>query len=97
MSGGGRQILLAIIDEAAGIAPLWQAFENARNTFFSQRAKLRELDGKLASMPEVQRKLGEVTKKLATLAHSNHATNIAKSCPHAKAKKSGQRCIQASR
>lgn len=74
MSGGGRQILLAIIDEAAGIAPLWQAFENARNTFFSQRAKLRELDGKLASMPEVQRKLGEVTKKLATLAHSNHAT-----------------------
>lgn len=73
MSGSGRQTLLAIIDEAANIAPLWQAFEDARNTFFSQRAKLRELDGKLAGMPEVQRKLDEVTKKLATLAHSNHA------------------------
>lgn len=73
MFGGGRQTLLAIIDEAADIAPLWQAFEDARNTFFSQRAKLRELDGKLAGMAEVRRKLDEVTKKLATLAHSNHA------------------------
>lgn len=73
MSGSGRQTLLAIIDEAADIAPLWQAFEDARNTFFSQRAKLRELDGKLAGMSEIQRKLDEVTKRLATLAHSNHA------------------------
>ncbi len=73
MSGSGRQTLLAIIDEAADIAPLWQAFEDARNTFFSQCAKLRELNGKLAGMPEVQRKLNEVTKKLTTLANNNHA------------------------
>lgn len=73
MAGGGRQSLLSIIDEVADIAPLWQAFEEARNTFFSQRARLRELDGKLTNMPEVQRKLDGVTKKLATLAQNNHA------------------------
>jgi len=73
MAGSGRQTLLAIIDEAAGIESLQQAFEDARRVFFTQRASLRELDGKLAAEPEVNRKLEEIRKKLATLSRTDQA------------------------
>ncbi|MBF0178980.1 MAG: AAA family ATPase [Magnetococcales bacterium] len=74
LAGGGRQTLLSIVDESAEIEPLRQEFMEARGTFFTLRARLRELDGKLAGQPEVQRKLAEVEKKLATLAQTDHAT-----------------------
>lgn len=73
MAGGGRQALLKIIDEAAGVAPLKQAFEEARRTFFAQRARLREIDGKLATLPEVERQLQELETKLKALAQADHA------------------------
>lgn len=73
MAGGGRQALLAIIDEAAGVAELWETFEEARRTFFAQRARLREIDGKLAALPEVKRQLTEIEAKLKTLAKGDHA------------------------
>ncbi|MBF0126765.1 MAG: AAA family ATPase [Magnetococcales bacterium] len=74
LAGDGRQALLSIIDETDNIAPSKQEFEEAKRTFFTQRARLRELDGKLADQPEVERKLAEAEKKLATLAQTNHAT-----------------------
>lgn len=73
MAGGGRQALLAIIDEAAGVEPLKQAFEEARRTFFAQRARLREVDGKLAGLPEVERRLQEVEGKLKAFTQTDHA------------------------
>lgn len=73
IAGSGRQTLLSIIDESANIEPLRQAFEEARRTFFTQRARLRELDGKLAEQAEVARKLDEVGKKLAALSQADHA------------------------
>jgi energy-coupling factor transporter ATP-binding protein EcfA2 len=73
MAGSGRQTLLSIIDEAANVEPLRQAFEEAKRTFFTQRARLRELDGKLAEQAEVARKLDEVGKKLAALSQADHA------------------------
>ncbi|MCS6811201.1 MAG: AAA family ATPase [Tepidimonas sp.] len=73
MAGGGRQALLAIIDEAAGVAALKEAFDEARRTFFAQRARLREIDGKLAALPEVKRQLTETEAKLKTLAEGDHA------------------------
>ncbi|MDM7457348.1 MAG: AAA family ATPase [Tepidimonas sp.] len=71
--GEGRQALLAIIDQAAGVAPLWQAFKDAQRTFFVQRARLREIDGKLATLPETERRLNEADGKLKALAQGGHA------------------------
>lgn len=73
MAGSGRQTLLAIIDEATQTEPLQQTFEEARRTFFTQRARLRELDGKLAGLAEVERKLADADKKLAALSQADHA------------------------
>jgi energy-coupling factor transporter ATP-binding protein EcfA2 len=73
MAGSGRQTLLAIIDEATQTEPLQQTFEEAKRTFFTQRARLRELDGKLAGLAEVERKLADADKKLAALSQADHA------------------------
>lgn len=73
MAGNGRQALLAIIDEAAGVGPLQQAFEEARRTYFAQRARLRELEGKLATQPEVERRLQEVEAKLKAFSQTDHS------------------------
>ncbi len=74
MAGSGRQTLLSIIDEAANVEPLKLAFEEAKRTFFTQRARLRELDGKLAGEPEVKRKLEETSRKLAALSQTDQAS-----------------------
>lgn len=74
MAGSGRQALLSIIDEAAGIETLRQAFDEVRRTFSTQRAQLRELQGKLAGQPEVKRKFDEVGRKLEALSQADHAT-----------------------
>jgi energy-coupling factor transporter ATP-binding protein EcfA2 len=73
MAGGGRQALLSFIDEAANVEPLRQDFEEARRVFFTLRARLRELDGKLAGKAEMERKLEEVTKKLTALSQTDQA------------------------
>ena len=74
MAGSGRQTLLSIIDEAANVETLKQTFEEAKRTFFTQRARLRELDGKLAGEPEVKRKLEETSRKLAALSQTDQAS-----------------------
>lgn len=74
MADTGRQSVLAIIDEAANIEPLQQQYADAQRTFFAQRAKLRELQGKLAGKPEVERKLQEIERKLAAFSQTDHAT-----------------------
>jgi len=73
MAGDSRQALLDVIDEAAGVGDLYRAFEEAKRTYFSQRARLRELDGKLESRPELERKLADLTRKLDALSQSHHA------------------------
>ncbi len=72
MAGDSRQALLDVIDQAANIAPLHRAFEEARRTYFAQRAKLRELDGHLSAGPELQRKHADLTRKIEALAKSHH-------------------------
>ncbi len=73
LAGGGRQTLLSIIDEAAQIEPLRQAVEDAQRTYFTQRARLREIDGKLAGLAEVDRKLEESERKLTAFSQADHA------------------------
>lgn len=73
MAGSGRQALLALIDEAAGVAPLQEALQEARRTFLAQRARLRELDGKLAQRPELQRQFDDALRRLVAFDQSDHA------------------------
>lgn len=72
MAGENRQALLDVIDEAADVKPLKDAFEEAKRTFFAQRARLRELDGRLAARPEVERKLADLNRKLEALSQAHH-------------------------
>jgi predicted ATPase len=73
MADENRQALLAVIDEAAQVGKLKQAFEEAKRTFLTQRARLRELEGKLADRHEVERRLHEVVRKLDAFAQAHHA------------------------
>ena len=73
MAGEGRQALLGIVDEAAGIDSLHRDLDDAKRTWATQRARLRELDGRLSRRPEAQRKLDEVRPKLDVLAEAQHA------------------------
>ena len=73
MAGEGRRTLLDVIDEAAQAGDLKRDLEEKKHTWLSQRARLRELDGRLAGRPELERRLADLERKLATLAQSQHA------------------------
>ncbi|MCL2161081.1 MAG: AAA family ATPase [Betaproteobacteria bacterium] len=73
LASSGRQTLLSMIDEAANVGPLRQVFEENKRTFLTLCARLRELDSKLLGKSEVERKLGETTKKLEALSQTDHA------------------------
>ena len=73
MAGEGRQALLHVIDEAAEVGDLHRGFEEAKRTWFSQRARLRELDGRLEGRAEYERKLADTNRKLEALAQAHHA------------------------
>ena len=73
MAGEGRQALLDVIDEAAEVGDLRRGFEEEKRTYLSQRARLRELDGRLQGQPEYERKLADTNRKLEALAQSHHA------------------------
>ena len=73
MAGDNRQALLDIIDEAANIGELHRAFDEAKRTYFSQQARFRELEGRLAGRPESQRRLTDATRKLEAFTQSHHA------------------------
>ena len=71
MAGESRQALLDVIDDAANIAELHRTFEEAKSTYLAQRARLRELDDKLAGRPEVERKLEDSKRQLEAF-KTNH-------------------------
>jgi len=73
LADDGRQTLLGVIDEAAQIDPLRQAVKETTNTYFTQCARLREMDDKLSGLAEVDRKLEESGRKLAALSQADHA------------------------
>jgi len=73
MAGEDRQALLTIIDEAAQLAPRYRTLDDLKRTYFSQRARLRELDGKLDQRSEVERQLADIVRKLDAFQQSHHA------------------------
>ncbi len=73
IAGGGRGVLLDIIDEAAAVEPTKAALEDARRLYKEHCARLRTLDGKLAELPEVERKLAELVRKLEAFSGADQA------------------------
>ena len=73
MAGESRQSLLEVIDEAAEAGGLHRAFDETKRTYLSQRARLRELDGRVQGRPELERRHTDLNRKLNTLAQSRHA------------------------
>ena len=73
MAGESRQALLDVIDDAADVAGLHRAFDETKTTYLAQRARLRELGGKLAGRPELERRLADLTHKLEAFTQSHHA------------------------
>ena len=72
MAGDNRQALLDIIDEAAKVEKHHRAFNEAKDEYYSLRAKLRALKGRLTERPELQRKLTDVGRKLEAFTKSHH-------------------------
>ncbi len=77
MAGENRQALLNIIDEAADVEKLHRALNEEKRAYFSQRAKLRELEGRLAERPELARKLADLTRKLTAFSNTRHGDVLA--------------------
>ncbi len=77
MAGENRQALLSIIDEAADVEELHRALNEEKRAYFSQRAKLRELEGRLAGRPELDRKLADLTRKLSAFRNTRHGDVLA--------------------
>jgi energy-coupling factor transporter ATP-binding protein EcfA2 len=73
----GRSTLLELIDQGARLAPQSRRIEELRRTYLSQRARLRELEGRLAERAERERELSELRRKLAELAELDPGTVLA--------------------
>ena len=77
MAGESRRVLLGFIDEAAGVQVLHENLDNAKRAFFALQARLRELRARLDKVPETQRRLDEVKRKLDAFTSSRHAEVLA--------------------
>lgn len=73
LAGENTLALLGVIDEAAETQSAKDSFEEAKRIYFAQRAKLRELDGRLKASAELQRQFHDVERKLKTFEQTHHA------------------------
>ena len=73
MAADNRQALLDIIDEAADVGELRNALEEELREYFSLCARLRVLEGRVATWPELRRKLTDVKRQLEAFSQSQHA------------------------
>ena len=72
LAGENQQALLQVIDAAAGVAALRENLNDARSEFYASRARVRELDGKLARRDDLVVELHDVQRKLARFEDARH-------------------------
>lgn len=73
LAGENTLALLGVIDEAADTQSAKDSFEEAKRIYLAQRAKRRELDGRLKASAELQRQFHDVERKLKTFEQTHHA------------------------
>ena len=74
LAGENQQALLQVIDEAAGVDVLHGKLEEARNSFLAVRARVREIEGKLARRDHIVVKRDDVERKLKRFEESGHTS-----------------------
>ena len=74
LAGDNQQALLKLIDKGAGVDAVKSRLEDARNSFMSMRARIREIDGKLARRNELKVDREDVERKLKRFEDSEHTS-----------------------
>ena len=74
LAGDNQQALLQMIDEGAGVDAIKSSLEDARNAFMSMRARIREIDGKLARRSKIEVDRDDVERKLKRFEESGHTS-----------------------
>ena len=72
LAGENQQALLQVIDEAASVATLQKELNGARNAFYALRARIRELEGKLADRDGLVVDHEDVERKLKRFEEAGH-------------------------
>ena len=74
LAGESRPALLPLIDEAAGASRLQRRLDDATRSYYTSRARIRELEGQLADQDNVAVELADVERKLKRFERSDHAS-----------------------
>ena len=72
LAGDNQQALLRVIDEAAGVAALQKDLNGAKDAFYALRARIRELEGKLADRDALIVEHEDVERKLKRFEEAGH-------------------------
>ena len=72
LAGDNQQALLQVIDEAAGVAALQKDLNGAKDAFYALRARIRELEGKLADRDALIVEHEDVERKLKRFEEAGH-------------------------
>ena len=81
LAGENQQALMQIIDDAAGVAVRQKRLKGARNAFYAARARIRELEGKLANRDHLTVEQQDAGRKLKRFEDAGH-TEILKAYRH---------------
>ncbi len=72
LAGENQQALLQVIDEAAGVAALQRDLEETRKAFYAAKARIRELEGRLARRNDLAVEQQDVERKLKRFEEAGH-------------------------
>ena len=74
LAGENQQALLQVIDEATGVDVFHSKLEEARNAFLVVRARIREMEGKLARRDDIMIERDDIERKLRRFEESGHTS-----------------------
>ena len=72
LAGENQQALLQVIDDAAGVKARQEKLNEARNTFYASRARIRELNSKLGNRDHIIVQRQDIGRKLKRFEESGH-------------------------
>ena len=74
LAGDNQQALLQMIDDGAGVNVIKSKLQDARNSFMSMRARIREIDDKLSRRNKIEIDRNDVERKLKRFEESGHTS-----------------------
>ncbi len=72
LAGEDQRALLQVIDEAAGVSALQRDLEEARKAFYATKARIRELESRLARRNDLAVEQRDVERKLKRFEEAGH-------------------------